>query len=124
MAARSDHGAHPSSLRSASAARPAMGSAPATAVASPRVAPPALPGPAGQGADLAPGGGDASAPGGDGPRLTGQDLVRFRAARSISQRGAAELLGVAHGTVAKAELLPDKPLAEQLERALKAVLPQ
>ncbi|MCA9488762.1 MAG: hypothetical protein H6738_20300 [Alphaproteobacteria bacterium] len=52
--------------------------------------------------------------------LTGGELARFRSERGLSQRQAAEILGVAHGTVAKAELAPEKALGEQLDRALRA----
>lgn len=55
------------------------------------------------------------------PPLTGSDLARFRAASGLTQRQAATLLGVAHGTVAKAELAGDKALGEQLDRALRLV---
>ncbi|MCB9694322.1 MAG: hypothetical protein H6736_21135 [Alphaproteobacteria bacterium] len=61
--------------------------------------------------------GDAS---GAPSALTGGELARFRSERGLSQRQAAEILGVAHGTVAKAELVPDKALGEQLDRALRA----
>ena len=54
--------------------------------------------------------------------LTGADLARWRSAAGLSQRQAAAQLGVAHGTVAKAELAPDKALGEQLDRALRAEL--
>jgi hypothetical protein len=103
-------------------ARPAVGSAQAMAGGAPRSPTTVLPPQPGQAAARAEHDPDA-ADAADRP-LTGRDLLRFRAARSLSQRGAAELLGVAHGTVAKAELLPDKALAEQLERALQAVLPR
>lgn len=53
--------------------------------------------------------------------LTGADLARWRAQRGLTQRVAAELLGVAHGTVGKAELLPGKPLGEALSAALGRV---
>ena len=56
------------------------------------------------------------------PALTGADLAAWRAARGISQRPAANLLGVAPSTVAKAELLPGKVLGEQLQAALAAAL--
>jgi hypothetical protein len=103
-------------------ASPAVGSAQALAGGAHRLSTTAPPPQPGQPAARAEHDADA-ADAADRP-LTGRDLSRFRAARSLSQRGAAELLGVAHGTVAKAELLPDKPLAEQLERALQAVLPR
>ena len=51
--------------------------------------------------------------------LTGADLARWRSAASQSQRQAAAQLGVAHGTVAKAELAADRALGEQLNRALQ-----
>ena len=51
--------------------------------------------------------------------LTGADLARWRSAASLSQRQAAAQLGVAHGTVAKAELAVEKALGEQLNRALR-----
>ncbi len=53
--------------------------------------------------------------------LTGADLARFRAGSGLTQRQAAALLGVAHGTVAKAELAADKALGEQLDQALRLV---
>ena len=53
--------------------------------------------------------------------LTGADLAAFRAGSGLTQRQAAALLGVAHGTVAKAELAADKALGEQLDRALRLV---
>jgi hypothetical protein len=52
--------------------------------------------------------------------LTGADLVRWRTASGITQRAAAELLGVAPSTVAKAELLPTKALGDALAVALRA----
>ena len=54
--------------------------------------------------------------------LTGADLAAWRAARGLTQRPAADLLGVAPSTVAKAELLPAKVLGEQLQIALAAAL--
>ena len=54
--------------------------------------------------------------------LTGADLAAWRAARGFAQRPAAELLGVAPSTVAKAELLPAKVLGNQLQVALAAAL--
>ena len=54
--------------------------------------------------------------------LTGADLAAWRAARRLTQRPAADLLGVAPSTVAKAELLPGKVLGEQLQVALAAAL--
>ena len=51
--------------------------------------------------------------------LTGADLARWRSAASLSQRQAAAQLGVAHGTVAKAELAVKKALGEQPNRALR-----
>ncbi len=54
--------------------------------------------------------------------LTGADLAAWRSARGLTQRPAAELLGVAPSTVAKAELLPGKALGEQLQVALAAAL--
>ncbi len=54
--------------------------------------------------------------------LTGADLSAWRAARGLTQRPAADLLGVAPSTVAKAELLPGKVLGEQLQVALAAAL--
>jgi DNA-binding XRE family transcriptional regulator len=52
--------------------------------------------------------------------LTGADLSAWRAARGLAQRPAADLLGVAPSTVAKAELLPGKVLGEHLQVALAA----
>ena len=54
--------------------------------------------------------------------LTGADLARWRAARGLAQRPAADILGVAPSTVAKAELLPGKVLGDQLQVALAAAL--
>ena len=54
--------------------------------------------------------------------LTGADLAAWRSARGLTQRPAADLLGVAPSTVAKAELLPGKALGEQLQVALAAAL--
>lgn len=54
--------------------------------------------------------------------LTGADLARWRTRRGITQRGAAEELGVAPSTVAKAELVPSRPLGEQLRVGLAAAL--
>ena len=54
--------------------------------------------------------------------LTGADLVAWRSARGLTQRPAAELLGVAPSTVAKAELLPGKVLGDQLQVSLAAAL--
>lgn len=56
------------------------------------------------------------------PALTGADLARYREAHGFTQRQAAERLGVAHGTVAKAELLPAQPLGDRLQEALQAAL--
>jgi len=53
--------------------------------------------------------------------FTGSDLARLRAARGLTQRAAAELLGVAHGTVAKGELLGDGALGEALQTAMRRV---
>jgi hypothetical protein len=49
---------------------------------------------------------------------TGADIIRFREEHSLTQRAAAERLGVAHGTVAKAERAPDKPLGPTLQEAM------
>lgn len=54
--------------------------------------------------------------------LTGADLAGWRAARGLAQRPAADLLGVAPSTVAKAELLPGKVLGDQLQVALAVAL--
>jgi DNA-binding XRE family transcriptional regulator len=51
--------------------------------------------------------------------LTGADLARWRTTRGITQRAAAEELGVAPSTVAKAELVPSKPLGEQLQVSMR-----
>lgn len=51
---------------------------------------------------------------------TGDDLVRFRQAHGLTQREAAARLGVAHGTVGKAEAAPGRPLSPQLAEALLA----
>ncbi|MEQ1564651.1 MAG: helix-turn-helix domain-containing protein [Myxococcota bacterium] len=68
------------------------------------------------------GAGPTTPPGTVTPALTGADLVRFREAHGLTQRQAAERLGVAHGTVAKAELLPSQPLRDRLQDALRAAL--
>ncbi len=57
-----------------------------------------------------------------GRALTGADLAAWRAARGLAQRPAADLLGVAPSTVAKAELLPGKLVGDQLQVALAAAL--
>ena len=54
--------------------------------------------------------------------LNGADLARWRASAGLTQRAAAERLGVAPSTVAKAELLPEKALGEQLRVALGGLL--
>lgn len=56
------------------------------------------------------------------PALTGADLVRWRKQRGLTQRAAAALLGVAHGTVGKAEMVPCRALGEALTVALGRVL--
>ncbi len=55
------------------------------------------------------------------PALTGADLVRWRKQRGLTQRAAATLLGVAHGTVGKAEMVPRRALGEALTVALGRV---
>lgn len=52
--------------------------------------------------------------------LAGADLARWRAAAGLTQREAAVKLGVAHGTVAKAELASGKQLGKQMGEALEA----
>lgn len=67
--------------------------------------------------------GPVDAPGPAAPErgaLTGADLARWRAAAGLTQREAAAKLGVAHGTVAKAELASGKQLGKQMEEALEA----
>lgn len=54
--------------------------------------------------------------------LTGGDIARFRAERRLSQRQLAELLGVGHGMVAKAEVAASEPLGERMRRAVAAML--
>ena len=54
--------------------------------------------------------------------LTGADLARFRAERKLSQRAAAQLLGVAHGTIAKGEKDPKKALGAALQAGLGTAL--
>lgn len=56
------------------------------------------------------------------PALTGADLVRWRKQRGLTQRAAAALLGVAHGTVGKAETVPRRALGEALTVALGRAL--
>ena len=58
----------------------------------------------------------------DAPRaFTGADLVRLRGERALSQRELAVLLGVGHGMVGKAELVPSKPLGEGMAAAFARV---
>jgi len=52
---------------------------------------------------------------------TGADLVRFRSEHTLTQRAAAEKLGVAHGTIAKAEIVPTKPLGPTLQQAISRI---
>lgn len=54
-----------------------------------------------------------------GNELTGADLARWRATAGLTQRQAAVKLGVAHGTIAKAELASGKQLGKQMEEALR-----
>ncbi len=54
-----------------------------------------------------------------GDELTGADLARWRATAGLTQRQAAVKLGVAHGTIAKAELASGKQLGKQMEEALR-----
>ena len=54
--------------------------------------------------------------------LTGADLARFRAERKLTQRAAALLLGVAHGTIAKGEKDPSKALGPALQTGLGTAL--
>lgn len=53
--------------------------------------------------------------------LTGADLKRWRGTEKVSQRQAAERLGVAHGTVGKAEALASAPLPPVLQDALSRI---
>jgi hypothetical protein len=50
--------------------------------------------------------------------VTGADLARYRQAHRLTQRQAAERLGLAH----KAELVPAHLLGGRLQEALKAAL--
>lgn len=52
---------------------------------------------------------------------TGRDLARLRGERSLSQRELAVLLGVGHGMIGKAELVPTKPLGEGMQAAFATV---
>ena len=45
-------------------------------------------------------------------------VSQLRAAKGMSQRAFASHLGVAHGTVAKAEKEPDRPVGKTLHQAL------
>ncbi len=54
--------------------------------------------------------------------LTGRHLAEFRAARKLSFREAAALLGALPGTLFKAEAHPDRALADKLQVALKGAL--
>ncbi len=56
------------------------------------------------------------------PTYTGADIIRFRDKHSLTQRAAAERLGVAHGTVAKAECAPQKPLGPTLQEAMGRII--
>ena len=49
--------------------------------------------------------------------VTSADLARLRADRHISQRELAALMGVGHGMVAKAELVPTKALGDGMAAA-------
>lgn len=62
----------------------------------------------------------AAVPSSVGPIYTGTDLVRYRTERGLTQRQAAEQLGVAHGTIAKAEMGLAKPLGEALQAGMHA----
>lgn len=53
---------------------------------------------------------------------TGADLVAYRAQQTVSQRALAEALGVAPGTISKAETRPTKPLSPYLQTRFEAVL--
>jgi hypothetical protein len=58
------------------------------------------------------------------PDWTGGDLACLRAERHLSQRELAALMGVGHGMVAKAEVLPGKPLGAGMAAAFtKVALP-
>lgn len=57
-----------------------------------------------------------------GEPLTGADLARLRGERQLSQRKFAELLGVGHGMVAKAEVAASEPLGDRMREALRALL--
>lgn len=52
---------------------------------------------------------------------TGADLARYRADHGLTQRLAAHQFGVAHGTIAKAEMDPAKPLGEILQTGMRNV---
>lgn len=49
--------------------------------------------------------------------FTGADINRLRTERGLSQRELAALMGVGHGMVGKAELVPTKPLGERMQAA-------
>lgn len=53
--------------------------------------------------------------------FTGADLNRFRTERGLSQRELAVLMGVGHGMVGKAELVPTKALGERMLAAFAGV---
>ncbi len=55
------------------------------------------------------------------PTWTGADLARFRAVRHLSQRELAALMGVGHGMVAKAEVVPAKALGDGMAAAFSKV---
>jgi DNA-binding transcriptional regulator YiaG len=99
--------------RAGRAAAPVPASAPATLAAS---AAPATPVGEPPRAAVAPESASADA------AFTGRDLARLRAERRLSQRQLAELLGVGHGMVAKAEVAASEPLGERMRRAVAAML--
>jgi DNA-binding transcriptional regulator YiaG len=53
----------------------------------------------------------------EGTVYSGADLARLRVERGLSQRELAALLGVGHGMVGKAELVPTKPLGDGMRDA-------
>ena len=56
------------------------------------------------------------------PIATGRDLLQYRRTHGLSQRQVAERLGVAHGTVAKAEIVATQPLGGKLLQAFQTAV--
>jgi len=48
--------------------------------------------------------------------------LKYRTEHGLTQRAAAQSLGVAHGTIAKAEIVASRPLGATLREALGRAL--